>query len=603
MNESGLKYFLNYGTEGDYSAFCVLIFALLPLLYSSAIFDPTQNPHIIGGMFIAMAFCFSLLFRRLDGNYGLKIIDVLWIIYIGFALQGVFHSRDVSIALFELGKIFFTYFLFILFQTNQGQGTALLSSSVAVSLVCVFQMIVVLCQKYIGWNIYGSESRFFGTMTHANVLSECMAFAFPLTLFGAIIGKKLPRILCCAGLISCFLLIVTLKTRAIWVGIIIAVVVVFFLLIKNNSVKPLLKWTAKYRKVLLSTASIMALLSGAFVFLDIKDFGNHLRTLAHLDTSGRADIWTKTINIIHEHFWFGVGLGNFRFYIPKTIGAFIQRPHNDYLWIPSETGIFGLLAFLAICFVALKKIFSNIKLLQGERLLINYCILFGFITYLIDSFFAFPKERPYNLVFLAFFIATPFSLSSPKSIVAIKIRVLALFLIGISAVFLVVNCFRYDGERLLKSAISNSALSPQQRLCTLQAINPWAYTADPFSIPIKYYEGMALLGVGAVAEAKQCFFRAYDVFPYQPDLLLNLGTACEITGEREKAKRFYRESIAAEGNDVRPKLNLAVLEYKDGELEKSVEIIRQIDTKVVKGDSQSLVQYNILKNSLRKYFK
>lgn len=62
-------------------------------------------------------------------------------------------------------------------------------------------------------------------------------------------------------------------------------------------------------------------------------------------------------------------------------------------------------------------------------------------------------------------------------------------------------------------------------------------------------------------------------------------------------KRLYRESIAAEESDARLKLNLAVLvlEYKDGDLGKSAEIVRQIDTNAVKGDSQSLFQYNILK--------
>jgi tetratricopeptide (TPR) repeat protein len=177
--------------------------------------------------------------------------------------------------------------------------------------------------------------------------------------------------------------------------------------------------------------------------------------------------------------------------------------------------------------------------------------------------------------------------------------IIAIVLTGL----LIFNCFRYNGERLLKTVISNPDLTPPQRLSKLQAIKPWAYKVDPFSIPVKYYEGMALLGLGNIPEAKECFVEAYKIYPYQPDVLLNLGSACEVTGDREKAKRFYREAIMADNRDVRPKLNLAVVEYKDGEWEQSAGIIRSIDTNAVKKEPQSLVQYNTLTNSLRRFLQ
>jgi tetratricopeptide (TPR) repeat protein len=461
----------------------------------------------------------------------------------------------------------------------------------------------VLCQKNIGWNIYGSSSKFFGTMTHANVLSECMVFAFPLTVFGAIIGRKVARILCCAGLISSFFLIVTLKTRAIWVGFIIASIFVFLLLLKNNYIKPLLNKMKLYKISLLSIMTVMLILTIGYIYHDIKDFSDHLRTLANLDSSGRTIIWAKTIQIIHNHFWFGIGLGNFRFYLSKTFGAFFQRPHNDYLWILSETGILGLLAFLSICFFVLKKIFKNTKLLSGEKLFINYCVLFGFIAYLVDSFFAFPKERPYNLVFLAFFMAIPYSTSPKKPMTSLNFKLTAIGMAIIASFFLVFNCFRYDGERILKAVVSNKDPTLKERIEIIRSIKPWAYKADPFSIPVKYYEGMALLGIGNVHDAKECFSQAYTTYPFQPDVLLNLGTACEVTGERNKAKQLYKEAIQADWSDVRPKINLAVVEYKDGEWEQSAGIIRSIDTNAVKKEPQSLVQYNTLKNSLRKFLQ
>ena len=549
-------------TEGGvYSIFCVTLFALLPLLYSRTIFDPTQNPHIIGGLFLIVVFCFTLFRKQVDFKHSFGLIDIAWIGYIGFSLQGGLHSRDTSIAFFELGKIVFSYFLYILFLPCFKQKNSYLFSSLAVSLVSVFQMAVVICQKNIGWDIFGSSSNLYGTMTHSNVLSECIIFIFPLTIYGILRGKKVERIISVAGFISSFFLIVILKTRAIWVSFAIATIVILALLVKTNTMKSVFISITRYKKLIIITASGILLLLTTFVFHDVNDFRAHIQSLLRFDSSGRTTIWASTIPIIKEHFWFGVGVGNFRFYIPKTIGAFIQRPHNDYLWICSEAGIFGLLAFVAICLLMIKKIIDNIKTLHGEKLIISYIALFGIITYLVDSFFAFPKERPYNLVFFAFFIAIPFAISPSKSISTIQLKVLAPLLISISIFFLIFNCYRYNGERLLKAFVSNSDLTPQERLCKLQAIKPWAYKADPFSIPIKHYEAMALLGMGNVTEAKKCFFDAYKIYPYQPDVLLNLGTACEITGERKYAKRFYREAIASDGNDIRPKLNLAVVEY------------------------------------------
>lgn len=584
---------------GIYAAFCVAVFAVLPLLYSPTIFDPTQNPHLIGGLCIVMLFCFSLLFIRLEKSYKCGIIDVAWVVYIVFALLSLFHSRDSSIALFELIKILFTYFLFVLFQINRDQKSAWISSAVAVSFVCLFQGAIVILQKNIGWDIYSSNSEFFGTMTHANVLAECIVFAFPLTVCGILLGTKATKTISTIGFVCSLFLIITLKTRAIWVSFAIAALIVLLLLIKNTKLQDINKWIAQYRRGVFVVAIILVMATITYVFHDIKDFSNHLRTLLILDSSGRTIIWTETIHFISEHFWFGVGLGNFRFYLPKTIGAFIQRPHNDYLWVLSEIGVWGLIGFLATFYISLKQLYTNIRTLTGEKLIITFCAFFGLIVYLVDSFFAFPKERPYNLVFLAFFLATPIASSSAKSFTNIKSKYFIPFIIIISTGCLWFCCLRFNGEKNLKTVFTDIKIQPEQRLVMLQKINPLIYKVDPVTMPVKYYEGMAWLSLNNIQQAKDCFQEAYKTYPFQPDVLLNLGTANEIMGSRELAKRFFKEAIRADYSDIRPKVNLAVIEYKEGNYQKSAEIINSIDTNSVKDAPESKVQFEILRNSLR----
>ena len=61
----------------------------------------------------------------------------------------------------------------------------------------------------------------------------------------------------------------------------------------------------------------------------------------------------------------GVGLGQWRLVFPLygkiqkfresgegLVEIFFQRPHNDYVWVLTETGIIGLLSYLAILGIA-----------------------------------------------------------------------------------------------------------------------------------------------------------------------------------------------------------------------------------------------------------
>lgn len=76
--------------------------------------------------------------------------------------------------------------------------------------------------------------------------------------------------------------------------------------------------------------------------------------------SGRTDIWTIAWRVVHDHPFFGVGLAQF----PQVSPTYVRRPgsltyvavilddkivvHNVYLQLWAETGIVGLVLFLAV---------------------------------------------------------------------------------------------------------------------------------------------------------------------------------------------------------------------------------------------------------------
>ena len=79
-----------------------------------------------------------------------------------------------------------------------------------------------------------------------------------------------------------------------------------------------------------------------------------------------------------------------------------KHTHNDFLQIGAETGILGLLIFISI-FISILVTIAKEIIKKDDKLL--PLILFLCLTvYLVDSFFNFPRIRPYSQ--MNFFIIT-----------------------------------------------------------------------------------------------------------------------------------------------------------------------------------------------------
>ena len=105
---------------------------------------------------------------------------------------------------------------------------------------------------------------------------------------------------------------------------------------------------------------------------DIRQYVNG-NDLNYYSISMRVMAWKKTVDIIHDHPWIGVGYGDV---LPEIKSRFREEgsalleenqkePHNQFLEVFAATGIFGFLFFLFIFFYPLKRIFKykDLKLL------------------------------------------------------------------------------------------------------------------------------------------------------------------------------------------------------------------------------------------------
>lgn len=583
-----------------YTLFIISICIILPVVYSRLLFDPVQTIQLFFIGILCIPFFLLLLSKPSKNQFFIGYFDLIFFLFSSFTTVSIVNSNDTSITIFEVCKLllfFTTYKIFQYFFSDNRFSTNLIW--IAISIHVVFQCILALFQIKTGITNVDPSYRFLGTMTHSNIFSECILFSLP---FIVIARKQLRRTWKCLPMIALLLsilLIIVAQTRAVWVGTAAGFLVVLLFLAKNKHLSfftILLKNNVNW--VLLS---IIIVVSVFILFLknEWDQVYSHIISLLKLDPSLRDYLWKSTIPIVKSNFLFGVGPGNWRFHIPVVNHIAYQRPHNDYLWVFAESGVFAFIAFAGIFLYTILKLLKNIKTAQKDNLPVLYTLLFGIIAYCTDSFFAFPKERPYLLILLALLFAYTHSLIPEKPLLKVSPRLFSAIALVI-AIFSSWFCWnRMQGEITNKRIIDQASLSPSEKMDLLKKIKLFYYSADPFSMPIKSLEGSIWIDIGNFENAKSCYLDAHTMAPLNPEICINIGSISEMTSDRSTSRTFYNKALAIEPWNVQALLNLAVIEYKDGEKGNAAELVKKINPGSIAGQENLLTQYEILKSSLR----
>lgn len=123
----------------------------------------------------------------------------------------------------------------------------------------------------------------------------------------------------------------------------------------------------------------------------------------------RMKLWRIAAGIIGEHMWTGIGIGNyydvFTEYIFRhpelSVGWVIYGAHNSYLTFWAETGIFGILSFVAIILISIKYSLYLSRAKAKDKYLswINSAIVAGVIGFAINSLTSNSFHHPQGAVF------------------------------------------------------------------------------------------------------------------------------------------------------------------------------------------------------------
>lgn len=403
------------------------------------------------------------------------------------------------------------------------------------------------------------------------------------------------------------LLLLSLQIRSAWVGLLVSGVVfggLYFWsakrLLWRRLLRPLLILGGVFGIALL-IASATGLLDTFWQQLDISRYSQSETAIE------RFRLWDKTWCTIGKHPWLGVGAGNWQIHFPDcgVHGLYsielnqvtFQRPHNDWLWVLAEGGGLGLGLYLAfwgsVLYAGVRRIMKASNLEESWLQMVRLSLLTGLG---VIALFSFPKERPELLIWTYLLLASTAGAgnrqwSMPTSIA--KTGLIALLLGIIFSLFSLQS--RLRGEYHTNAAYAWRNLGQWDRLLASarQAESPF-YTHDPTTIPMAWYEGTARFAQGDVEGAEQAFRRASALSPFNQHVWNDLASCQEKLGRREQAKTYYLEALRISPLFDDPRLNMAIISYKEQDLEKALHYIGGLQDSIRAAPYRKIIEEALL---------
>ena len=429
-----------------------------------------------------------------------------------------------------------------------------------------------------------------------NLLASVIFLCFPFFFMGLMLSKKI-KIIALIGILSALPMLLLLGTRTVFLALLVFALVVLSYYLKNRF---------GIRKRFIGLASILLLMLVAFLYQntkvskirDIKNKSTVEQYLSRISNEktwvSRTQFWDNSIAMWKENPILGVGLGNWQVNFPKYgLSQFsefsivngtltLQRPHNDFLNFLCENGILGLLAYIVIFGIIYYQLFILIKGTTDKTRWNYIYLLAGLSGYIVISFFDFPMERiEHQIILMLFFAIITSGYYNKKNIQPeseMGKNVLKYLVITISIYSIIVTSFRFKGEmETVKMYVAKANGQWEETLHHANKAENYFYKVDLTSIPLAWYQGLASFNLNEKAESVTLFEKAYQIAPYQIQVLNNLAGSYSFQGDRQKAIKYYQKALEISTNFEEARLNLASVYYNEKQYDKAFDVIEKFN--------------------------
>ncbi len=238
--------------------------------------------------------------------------------------------------------------------------------------------------NYPSWlvNLNGQTlMRAFSLFSDPHMFSFCLGLAIPLSVAGFLTCRNKPffavfYLLFNAGLILSF-------ARGAYLALIITLIVMAWLIWRwlGNKIIPLL---------LLATTLVF--------WLPISPAADRFYSSFNPtegSNAGRLAMWQQAGEIGVNHFWLGIGLGNYSLSLDEFDYRNPATAHNFYLDLFSETGLLGLLLWLLLILSVLWRLFKKVNSTASyEQKIIGIGLIGSLIYFASHSLFETAVYQP-----------------------------------------------------------------------------------------------------------------------------------------------------------------------------------------------------------------
>tara|TARA_B100000886_G_C20420392_1_gene491300 strand:- start:1339 stop:3195 length:1857 start_codon:yes stop_codon:yes gene_type:complete len=513
-----------------------------------------------------------------------------------FVISSFFSDNVISEAIYSIFKLaVFIIFLVIisdLLKNDTYRNKIFLSVSVFSLLCCLLYI-----HQLIGFKINNGNQRDFeklaSTMANKNLLSSALFLTIPFNIYNF---KSKNRVFKSISILASFLIVLVCLFTMSKATILALSILLFSIFI--------LKFCSQFFSKVYYFSCILLFIFSSFILIHLSNSGSAISNKIKqrliefsrnenlfIDKSSsfgtRLNLYTNTLDLIKNNPIFGVGPGNWKiqhgkFSLYGTPGEdghkLVQRPHSDFFWIASESGIIAGVIYMIIFLIALKYIHEKIYTRHESNTLFNHSIFGVILGYFFISLFDFPLERITHNFFFFLLLSYIVSTSSIKKISFFKNKInkfywfFSLLILG-SATY-VANA-RYKGEVYLTKAKFYKDKNTWQAIIKNvdKAYISNIYEIDRSGTPIHWYKGVANFSLGKLDDSYEDFKKAYDYNPYHLHVLNNIGTIYELKGNSKFAKQFYQQALLISPRFEEVSVNLAAILYNEQKLQESLDII------------------------------
>jgi len=274
------------------------------------------------------------------------------------------------------------------------------------------------------------------TLGNPNFLGYYLVQIIPIGIFLIVKTKnQILKSFYSLAIIFIFFHFIKIRSVGAWSSLLISLIIISFLILIKNKEEIKQKLSRKFAaKLLIITVfvlfilvpifytindDILALINSNFTKIEInKLISDNFKIIKdesydtiNLDSRGnisslyRLLLWKSSLNIIKDHPVVGRGLNCFQFTLPfywkkemlelSEFNSLVltKRAHNEYLQLWIELGLFGLIIFLFIMFIFIKRFIRVVYSEFKNRSLVLFLAV-SILSILIYSFFSFPLQLP-----------------------------------------------------------------------------------------------------------------------------------------------------------------------------------------------------------------